>query len=42
MRDRFGLDFRIVDTKLLQELRHSRGPHANPWTHYPRLIVSVD
>ncbi|WP_051814657.1 DISARM system SNF2-like helicase DrmD [Streptomyces iakyrus] len=42
MRDKFGLDFRIVDTKLLQELRRSRGLYANPWTHYPRLIVSVD
>ncbi|MGV9248039.1 DISARM system SNF2-like helicase DrmD [Streptomyces sp. NPDC003710] len=42
MRDKFGLDFRIVDTKLLKELRRSRGLYANPWTHYPRLIVSVD
>jgi superfamily II DNA or RNA helicase len=36
------LDFRIVDTALLKELRRSRGLYANPWTHYPRLIVSVD
>ena len=42
MRDKFGLDFRIVDTALLKELRRSRGLYANPWTHYPRLIVSVD
>ncbi|MEU2222017.1 DISARM system SNF2-like helicase DrmD [Streptomyces sp. NPDC018347] len=42
MRDKFGLDFRIVDTRLLQELRRSRSLYANPWTHYPRLIVSVD
>ncbi|MBB4957890.1 DISARM system SNF2-like helicase DrmD [Micromonospora polyrhachis] len=42
MRDKFGLDFRIVDTDLLKELRRSRGLYANPWTHYPRLIVSVD
>jgi hypothetical protein len=42
MRDKFGLDFRIVDTHLLKELRRSRGLYANPWTHYPRLIVSVD
>jgi len=42
MRDKFGLDFRIVDTACLKELRRSRGLYANPWTHYPRLIVSVD
>jgi hypothetical protein len=42
MRDKFGLDFRIVDTDLLRQLRRSRGPHTNPWTHYPRLIVSID
>ncbi|MGC4761249.1 DISARM system SNF2-like helicase DrmD [Micromonospora sp. DT46] len=42
MRDKFGLDFRIVDTALLRELRRTRGLYTNPWTHYPRLIVSVD
>jgi superfamily II DNA or RNA helicase len=42
MRDKFGLEFRIVDTALLRDLRRSRGLYANPWTHYPRLIVSID
>ncbi|MFH9135488.1 DISARM system SNF2-like helicase DrmD [Streptomyces sp. NPDC017524] len=42
MRDKFGLDFRILNTATLKELRRSRGLHTNPWTHYPRLIVSVD
>ena len=42
MRDKFGLEFRIVDADCLRELRRSRGLYANPWTHYPRLIVSVD
>ncbi|SEF57817.1 Helicase conserved C-terminal domain-containing protein [Thermomonospora echinospora] len=42
MRDKFGLDFRIVDTALLKRLRRERGLYANPWTHYPRLIVSID
>jgi superfamily II DNA or RNA helicase len=42
MRDKFGLDFRIVDTGRLKELRRSRGLYVNPWTHYPRLIVSID
>ncbi|MEV5987176.1 DISARM system SNF2-like helicase DrmD [Streptomyces sp. NPDC052051] len=42
MRDKFGLDFRIVDTKMLRELRRAAGPYANPWKHHPRLIVSID
>ena len=42
MRDKFGLDFRIVDSDLMKELRRSRGIHVNPWSHFPRLIVSID
>jgi superfamily II DNA or RNA helicase len=42
LRDKFGLEFRIVDTDLLKELRRSRGIHVNPWTHFPRLITSID
>jgi len=39
MLENFGLDFRIVNTELL---RSERGPYANPWTHFPQLIVSMD
>jgi len=42
MRDKFGLDFRIVDSDLLKELRRKRGIHVNPWSHFPRLITSID
>ena len=42
MRDKFGLDFRIVDSELLADLRRRRGIHVNPWTHFPRLITSID
>ncbi len=42
MREKFGLEFRIVNRTLLAELRRSRGVHANPFTHFPRLIVSID
>ena len=42
MREKFGLDFRIVDTDYLRTLRRSRGLTANPWTSYPRLITSMD
>jgi SNF2 family DNA or RNA helicase len=42
MREKFGLEFRIVDSELLRRLRRTRGLYANPWTHFPRLIVSID
>jgi SNF2 family DNA or RNA helicase len=42
MRDKFGLDFRIVDSALMKELRRKRGIHVNPWNHFPRLITSID
>lgn len=42
MRDKFGLEFRIVDSTLMKSLRRERGLHVNPWTHYPRLITSID
>lgn len=42
MRDKFGLEFRIVDSELLRRLRRERGIHANPWKHFPRLITSID
>ena len=42
MRDKFGLDFRIVDSELMRDPRRERGIHANPWGHFPRLITSID
>ena len=42
MRDRFGMDFRIVDSELMKHLRRTRGIYANPWSHFPRLITSID
>lgn len=42
MSDKFGLEFRIVDAELVRRLRRERGLAANPWKHFPRLIVSID
>jgi superfamily II DNA or RNA helicase len=42
MRDKFGLEFRIVDSEAMSELRRRRGIHVNPWSHFPRLITSID
>lgn len=42
MRDKFGLEFRIVDSESISTLRRKRGIHVNPWSHFPRLIASID
>src|SRR5437667_3756170 len=42
MAQKFGLEFRIVDAELVRRLRRERGLAANPWKHFPRLIVSID
>src|SRR6185312_6147173 len=42
MRDKFGLEFRIIDSERISELRRKRGIHVNPWSHFPRLITSID
>lgn len=42
MQTKFGLDFRIVNSELMKELRRRRGIHVNPWGHFPRLITSID
>jgi len=42
MLEKFGLDFRVVDTDYIKKLRRERGIHANPWTSHPRLITSMD
>jgi SNF2 family DNA or RNA helicase len=42
MRDKFGLEFRIVDSEAISNLRRKRGIHVNPWSHFPRLITSID
>ena len=41
MRDKFGLDFTILDAAALKELRRTHGLQANPFTVYPRMIISL-
>jgi len=41
MRDKFGLAFTVLDTAALKELRRSHGLQANPFTVYPRVIISL-
>ncbi len=42
MQEKFGLEFKIVNTDYIRKLRRDRSIHANPWTSFPRLIASMD
>jgi superfamily II DNA or RNA helicase len=42
MQEKFGLEFRVADSTLVRQLRRDRGLAANVFTHFPRLIVSLD
>ena len=41
MREKFGLDFVIVNSELMAQVRRSHGLHANPFRLFPRVIVSM-
>jgi superfamily II DNA or RNA helicase len=41
MRDKFGLDFTIVNSDLMRQVRRRYGLHANPFQLFPRVIVSM-
>lgn len=41
MRDKFGLEFTIVNSELLAQVRRTHGLHANPFQLFPRVIVSM-
>lgn len=42
MRERFALEFAIVDRDYAHNLRREYGIHVNPWNSYPRIITSMD
>lgn len=42
MREKFNLDFRIIDREEAERLRKEYGIHVNPWRSHPRLITSMD
>ena len=41
MREKFGLDFVIVNSDLLAQVRRTHGLAANPFRLFPRVIVSM-
>src|SRR5258707_6215958 len=42
MRDKFHLDFTIVDRDETFRLQRNIGVDSNPWASYPRIITSMD
>jgi SNF2 family DNA or RNA helicase len=42
MRDKFGLEFRIIDRDSVLKMRREFGPTVNPWASFPRLVTSID
>lgn len=41
MDSKFGLDFTVLDTVQLKQLRRTHGLQANPFTVYPKMIISL-
>ncbi|MGL5863335.1 MAG: DISARM system SNF2-like helicase DrmD, partial [Phycicoccus sp.] len=41
MREKFGLEFTIVNSDRLADVRRTHGLHANPFLLFPRIIVSM-
>jgi len=40
MESRFGLVFEVLDREFIERIRIERGYGVNPWTTYPRFLVS--
>ncbi|MBF0214546.1 MAG: helicase [Magnetococcales bacterium] len=40
LENRFGLTFEILDREYMQRIRQERGFGINPWTTFPRFLVS--
>lgn len=41
MREKFGLEFTIVNSELMAQVRRTHGLHANPFQLFTRVIVSM-
>ena len=41
MRDKFGLEFMIINSEELKVMRRNHGLHVNPFSFYPRVIISM-
>lgn len=41
MAEKFGLEFTVLDAQALRDLRRSHGLLANPFTVFPRVVISL-
>ena len=39
--EKFGLDFVVVNSETMRQVRRTHGLHANPFTLFPRIVVSM-
>ena len=42
LKEKFNLNFEIIDRKAVFELQKEFGIQTNPWTYYPKVITSMD
>jgi superfamily II DNA or RNA helicase len=42
MKEKFNIDFTILDSDQIYEMQRTLGMDANPWKVYPRIITSMD
>ncbi|EHQ34549.1 DISARM system SNF2-like helicase DrmD [Methanoplanus limicola] len=42
MKEKFNIDFTILDTAQIFKMQRELGMDANPWKIYPRIIISMD
>jgi superfamily II DNA or RNA helicase len=42
MRDKFGLDFKVIDRESTLDVQREFGMDANPWAMVPKVITSMD
>jgi len=42
MKEKFNIDFTVLDSDQIFEMQRTLGMDANPWKVYPRIIISMD
>ncbi|KPI52020.1 hypothetical protein KW94_10625 [Clostridioides difficile] len=42
LKDKFHLDFEVIDRKKTFDIQRTMGINSNPWAIYPRIITSMD
>ncbi len=42
MREKFNIEFKVLDSSEVLAVQRELGMDANPWTVYPKIITSMD